>query len=118
MGKDAKELIAESKAQQRCIPIAQAWRELQENNGYMIDVREASEVQEQLVETATSIPRGVLEMKLPQVVADTQAPIYIHCASGGRASLAAEQIQRMGYANVSVIDCDVQQIIEQEQGER
>ena len=31
--------------------------------------------------------------------------IYLHCASGGRAALAAEQLQRIGYKNVKAISC-------------
>lgn len=34
---------------------------------------------------------------------DSEAEIFVHCASGGRATLAAEQLQRMGYKNVKAI---------------
>ena len=36
---------------------------------------------------------------------DADMEIYLHCASGGRAALAAEQLQRIGYTNVKAISC-------------
>ena len=57
-----------------------------------------------------NIPRGVLEMKITEVCPDANAPIYLHCASGGRARLAAEQLLRMGYLRVAAISCNIDDV--------
>ena len=70
-------------------------------------LRESAEVANQPVPSALHIPRGVLEMKALEQFKDASAPLYIHCASGVRAKLAAEQLIKMGYENVSVVTCPV-----------
>lgn len=94
----------------RCIPALQANNEMCENNGILIDVREPGEVQANPVPKATNFPRGVLEMKMLENIKDASKPIYIHCASGVRAKLSAEQLLTMGYENVTVITCSVPDI--------
>ncbi|MBT3136741.1 rhodanese-like domain-containing protein [Alteromonas sp. ALT199] len=91
----------------RSVTAEQAFSELQHNNGTLIDVREASEVEKQPVPTALHIPRGILEMKALERFKDASTPLYIHCASGIRAKLAAEQLMNMGYDRVSVVTCSV-----------
>jgi len=94
----------------RCIPAVEADNEMRENNGILIDVREPGEVQANPVPKATNFPRGVLEMKMLENVKDAAKPIYIHCASGVRAKLSAEQLLAMGYENITVITCSVPDI--------
>jgi len=36
--------------------------------------------------------------------------IFIHCASGARAILAAEQLERIGYKNVWAITCTLEEV--------
>ncbi len=54
---------------------------------------------------SVNFPRGLLEMKMLEHCQDADTPIYVHCASGARATLAAEQLQRLGYSKVSAISC-------------
>ncbi|WP_334060574.1 rhodanese-like domain-containing protein [Alteromonas sp. S005] len=91
----------------RCITAEQAFEELSSNNGALIDVRESKEAESQPVPSALNIPRGVLEMKALEQFKEASVPLYIHCASGVRAKLAAEQLMRMGYDDVSVVTCPV-----------
>ena len=91
----------------RCIPAVKADSAMRENNGILVDVREPGEVQANPVPKATNFPRGVLEMKMLENVKDAAKPIYLHCASGARAKLSAEQLIKMGYENVSVITCSL-----------
>ncbi|MEO2269011.1 rhodanese-like domain-containing protein [Pseudoalteromonas pernae] len=90
---------------QRRIDAHQAKAELTENNGLLIDVREPAEHATKAATGAINIPRGVLEMKLMEIEKDEARPIYLHCASSVRATLAAEQLTRIGYKNVTVISC-------------
>jgi len=81
-----------------------------ENPGTLIDVREPMEVQQQPTRDSINVPRGVLEMKIAGLCPDSDAVIYIHCATGGRATLAAEQLQRMGYRQVTVLACKAEEL--------
>jgi len=94
----------------RTVTAAQARAELNSNHGIVIDVRESEEVDSMSVNGAVVIPRGVLEIKVLALVKDAPTPLYLFCASGMRAKLAAEQLLLMGYENISVITCSVQTI--------
>ena len=91
----------------RCVTAVQAVNELKQNNGVLIDVRENSEATNHPVPAALNIPRGILEMKALERFQDASTPLHVHCASGVRAKLAAEQLMNMGYEKVSVVTCSV-----------
>ncbi|MEP4149158.1 MAG: rhodanese-like domain-containing protein [Halioglobus sp.] len=114
MLKTVPELVAEARAQLRCVNSASAVQELRGNNGTIVDVREMVEVEHLNAPHSINIPRGVLEMKIGEAIADENHPIYLHCATGGRATLAAEQLVKMGYRNVSVITCPIDKVLEQQ----
>ena len=90
---------------QRRIEAEQAKQELSQNHGLLIDVREPAEHATKAATGAINIPRGLLEMKLMEIEKDPARPIYLHCASGARATLRAEALTRVGYENVTVITC-------------
>ena len=73
-----------------------------------IDVREPSEHIEKSIAGVVNIPRGLLEFKVTALTTDTDHPIMIHCAAGGRAVLAAKTLVDMGFTNVGAITagCD------------
>ena len=109
---DIKTRIENIDVNLRTVTAQQAASECRSNNGTLIDVREATEVANQPVPSALHIPRGVLEMKALEQFKDASTPLYSHCASGVRAKLAAEQLIKMGYDNVSVVTCPVPTINE------
>ena len=102
---DLKSRIENIEYDLRMVTAQQASQEIQQNKGLLIDVREPGEVSSQPVSAAINIPRGVLEMKMLEQVKEAATPIYLHCASGMRAKLAAEQLINIGYENVSVVTC-------------
>jgi len=106
------ELVSEARQELRCLSAEEAFAEQSDNNGIVIDVREAAEVAEKPAPNSVHIPRGVLEMKLSASHPDPSQTIYIHCASGARATLAAEQLKRLGYQNVTVITCAIDAVCE------
>ena len=110
MLKTLQELIAETTGHVRTADSATAKNESTANGGYLIDVREPGEVQQQPSRGSHNIPRGVLEMKITDLCSDATAPIYLHCASGGRARLAADQLIRMGYENVTAVTCSIDNV--------
>lgn len=95
---------------QRHITAEQAKQELDQNKGLLIDVREPAEHATNAASTAVNIPRGVLEMKLMESEKDASRPIYLHCATGARATLSSEALTRVGYENVNVITCNIEKI--------
>jgi len=114
MLKTVPELVAEARAQLRCVNTATAMDEIRSNNGTIVDVREMVEVEHLTAPHSINVPRGVLEMKIGELIADEDHPIYLHCATGGRATLAAEQLTKMGYQNVAVITCSIDRVREQQ----
>ncbi len=106
------ELISQVKKNITRITAEQAFPLIQQENSLLIDVREPNEVEQQAVVGAVNIPRGVLEMKMLNMYPDENKQIIIHCATSARASLAAEQLQRVGYKNVVVISCKLETICE------
>ena len=112
MLKTVPELVAEARAGLRCVDAATALSEMKENDGAIIDVRELVEVNNLAAPISVHIPRGILEMKIADVIPDENHPIYLHCASGGRATLAAGQLQNMGYTQVSVVTCPINTVKE------
>ncbi|EWS98989.1 MAG: rhodanese-like domain-containing protein [Pseudoalteromonas tetraodonis] len=95
---------------QRRIDAEQAKKELEQNKGLLIDVREPAEHATKAAIGAINIPRGLLEMKLMEIEKDAARPIYLHCASGARATLSAEALTRVGYENVTVITCKAEDV--------
>lgn len=108
---DIKTRIEKITVPLRLVSAQEAKQELASNNGILLDVREPAEVSEKPVEDSINIPRGVLEMKMLEKVKDPKTPIYVHCASGVRAKLSAEQLMLVGYESVSVITCPVDNIV-------
>ena len=108
------ELVAAARANLRCVDAEVAIREIQENNGTIIDVREPVEVSATPAPHSINIPRGILEMKVMDIVPEASHPLYVHCATGGRATLAAEQLERLGYEQVSVITCTIDVVCAQQ----
>ncbi len=105
------ELVAAAKSQCNCMePLAAKLLYDRHDNAIVLDVREPHEVTEACLIDSTNIPRGLLEMKISSVCEDPETPILIHCAAGGRASLAASTLQMMGYSNVHVIDATFDEI--------
>ncbi|WP_147652566.1 rhodanese-like domain-containing protein [Vulcaniibacterium gelatinicum] len=76
----------------------------------LIDVREPAEYAAGHLPGAINIPRGVLEFEIEAhpalggvtdpALADRTRPITLYCRSGGRAALAAQSLQQLGFTRV------------------
>jgi phage shock protein E len=110
MLKTVPQLVSEAKQHIRCITAQAAVSERSQNNGLLIDVREPAEHIAKPAFGAINIPRGLLEMKILDLEKDAKRPIYLHCATSARAILSAEQLARIGYENVTVITCAMDEI--------
>ena len=102
--KTVEEIVKEARSSAEFISPEEAKNLLSNNNTLIIDVREPAEHNEASIPHAINIPRGVLEMKIASLAPTAEHAIFIHCATGGRASLSYHALKAMGYSNVRVID--------------
>jgi phage shock protein E len=110
MLKKVPELVAEIRSKINCLNAQEAVAKSREDNGVLIDVREPAEFAQKAPKGAVNIPRGLIEMKMVELYPDANVPIYIHCATGGRATFAAEQLVRLGYQHVYAITCPLDKV--------
>jgi len=111
MIKTAGELIAEAQNQIDCLDVVSA-KMIYDNseNSIIIDVREAKNAEKSKLKDSINISRGLIEMKIAKYCPDSETLILTHCGGGGRASLAALTLQKMGYTNVHAITATFEDI--------
>jgi rhodanese-related sulfurtransferase len=93
-------LANDAKTRVREVSPTQA-RDVQQQGGLLIDVREADEFAKGHAPGARHINRGVLELRIEDAAPDLATPIVCYCGGGGRSALAADNLQKMGYTNVA-----------------
>ncbi len=74
-----------------------------EKGAVLIDVREPDEVAQGSPQGATRIVRGFLELKVEDAVPDLDRPILTLCAGGVRSLLAADNLLKLGYRDVTSV---------------
>jgi rhodanese-related sulfurtransferase len=67
---------------------------------HLIDVREESEWAADHLPGAEHLGKGIIERDIEVRFPDTEADLVLYCGGGYRSLLAAENLQRMGYASV------------------
>jgi len=113
MIKTAGELISEAQTQIDCVDAISAKLLYQNSvNAVIIDVREAQNAENSKLKDSINISRGLIEMKIAKHCPDSETLILTHCGGGGRASLAALTLQKMGYTNVHAITATFEEIKE------
>jgi phage shock protein E len=100
MGARFNQLAAEAKARVREVSAAEASQE-QSKGAVLIDVREADEFENGHVQGAIHLSKGVVELGIEETVPNVSTPIICYCGGGSRSALAADNLQKMGYTNVS-----------------
>jgi rhodanese-related sulfurtransferase len=79
-----------------------------ERRPLLLDVREPAEFARARIAGSISVPRGVLEQAcewdydetVPELARGRELPIVVVCRSGQRSALAADAMQRLGFADV------------------
>ena len=66
----------------------------------VVDVRTSREYQASHVQGSTNVPLDELERRIVEVAPDKNAPVFVHCQSGGRSAAATQKLQSMGYKKV------------------
>ena len=77
--------------------------EAQQGGAVLVDIREPEEVAGGSPVEAIRIVRGFLELRIEESVPDLERPLHIMCAGGVRSLLAADDLEQMGYTNVSSV---------------
>lgn len=93
-------LVANAKKNITEISPEEAATKAQSGEAVIVDVREKAEWDEGHIGDAIHLSRGTIELDIEEKVPDQNALIICHCGGGGRSSLAAESLQKMGYKNV------------------
>lgn len=75
-------------------------REMLSAGAVLLDVRDRDEFVAGHIDGATHLSRGTLEMRVHEVIPDTDTPVVCYCAGGNRGALAADTLQKLGYRNV------------------
>ncbi len=112
MAKTMKDYVAAANEAVSTFSPKEVFEKVQSGEAAILDVREQRELSDDgAIKDALHIPRGILE---PSADADAKpndellgmktagTPIYVLCASGARALLAAKTLSEMGY-NSAVI---------------
>lgn len=102
--KTAHDLVAEAKSNIQEIALKDAEQAIRQSD-VLIDVREADEFAAGHLAGAVLMPRGLLEFKLSATpaLAARDIRVVLYCKTSGRAALAAQSMQAMGYLNVRSI---------------
>lgn len=102
----AADLVAEARRAIRELPPREV-----DDCCVLIDVREPDEYRAGCIPSAINLPRGVLEFQIDAhpALADSalghrRRPIVVYCRTGGRAALAAQVLQRLGFEDVRSIE--------------
>jgi rhodanese-related sulfurtransferase len=82
------------------------------NGALLVDVREEIEFTVGHVPGTVNVSRGRLEFRIWKKLGfpgkvDTSRKIYVQCATGGRATLAAKQLKDIGFTNVTAVVMDL-----------
>jgi rhodanese-related sulfurtransferase len=70
----------------------------------LVDTREESEWAAGHAAGAVHLSKGIIERDIEAKVPDKKTKIVLYCGGGFRSALAADALQKMGYANVISLD--------------
>jgi len=98
-------LVKEAKTRIQECTIVEVKAKLDRGEGFhFIDVREDNEFATDHARGAVHLGRGILERDIETVIPDKHAGIVLYCGGGFRSALAADNLEKMGYTNVSSMD--------------
>jgi sulfur-carrier protein adenylyltransferase/sulfurtransferase len=95
---DFQQILKQVKSEIREVSVDEVGRKHPQQ---LIDVREGDEWEQGYIPGAKWIPRGKLELRIEDTVADRDAEIVLYCAGGTRSALAARALKELGYTRVS-----------------
>jgi rhodanese-related sulfurtransferase len=98
-------LVADAKSRVQQFSIDEFLARLQSGERYiLLDVREESEWAAGHLPSAHHIGKGIIEREIERAIPDPDTPIVLYCGGGFRSALSADNLQKMGYTNVTSLD--------------
>ena len=70
----------------------------------LVDVREDNEWEKGHIPGAVHLGRGIIERDVETKFPDKSTELVLYCGGGFRSALSADNLQKMGYKNVSSMD--------------
>ena len=70
----------------------------------LVDVREESEWARGHLPGAVHLGKGIIERDIENAFPDKAAALVLYCGGGFRSALAADNLQKMGYTDVTSMD--------------
>ena len=100
-GKTFKQLVTEAKQDiQEINPETLKQWLTEKKDLVLLDVREPMDFDNGHIEGAVSLPRGLLELEIDEMVPNQDKTIVAYCGGGSRSALAAQTLGTMGYGHV------------------
>ncbi|MDP9204746.1 MAG: rhodanese-like domain-containing protein [Gemmatimonadota bacterium] len=94
-------LVDDAKSRVREVNVEETQRKLESGQATLIDVREESEWGAGHARGAQHLGKGVIERDIEEQLPDKDAELILYCGGGFRSALSADNLQKMGYTNVS-----------------
>ncbi len=70
----------------------------------LVDTREDHEWEKGRLPGAVHLSKGVIERDIESRIPEKSTPIVLYCGGGFRSALVADNLQKMGYTNVTSMD--------------
>lgn len=98
-------LVDESRARIKETSVAEVKKRLDAGEKFaLIDVREDGEWARGRIPGAVHLGRGIIERDVEHHFPDKTVELVLYCGGGYRSAMSADNLQRMGYTNVSSMD--------------
>jgi rhodanese-related sulfurtransferase len=99
------QLVQDAKQRVRELTVDQVKTKLDRGERFhLVDVREESEFAKDHLPGAVHLGKGIIERDVEERIPDPGAEIVLYCGGGFRSALAADNLQKMGYTNVTSMD--------------
>jgi rhodanese-related sulfurtransferase len=99
------QIVTDAKSRVREVSVDGVRAKLERGEKFLlVDVREESEFSKDHLPGAIHLGKGIIERDIEQRVPDLATPVVLYCGGGFRSALAADNLQKMGYTNVSSMD--------------
>jgi rhodanese-related sulfurtransferase len=93
-------LVDEAKANIKEVSVSET-QEKMKQGAHLVDVREDNEWQAGHAQNAVHLGRGIIERDIVEKFPDKNEELILYCGGGFRSALSAENLQKMGYTNVT-----------------
>jgi len=98
-------LVNESRARVKETNVAEVRRRLEAGEQFtLVDVREDSEWSRGHIPGAIHLGRGIIERDIENRFPGKDVELVLYCGGGYRSAMSADNLQKMGYTNVSSMD--------------